>query len=331
MFDRFVDDSFKVNSPEVLYHYTSWSGAEGILRSRQFWATAHDCTNDGAELRSADEIIQQVARDLRARSHGAAAAMLDKFLEGYPTLQISQLRTVYMTCFSVARDDKEQWRKYADDGRGVCLGVRILNERPMEETDRATKIARVEYSEASWRDTVTAEFMRILPVMERAKITRRNIELGLLALHRIAAFAAMTAKQPPWAGEQEYRRVTILHNEATVDPKVRMSGGKVIRYLTADVRANGKKIALAEVIMGPNQNADQSLPRRRHYFPRNWPKNSAASSRTSLRRVNVGSSHRQQQIRKGSIQAVHTVAQRKIRERTDEGDSRQSQVPLDSG
>jgi hypothetical protein len=261
MFDGFVHDSFKVNSPAVLYHYTSWSGAEGILRSRQFWATAHDCTNDQAELRSADESIRQVARDLRTRSHGAAAATLDKLLEGYPTLQISKLRTVYMTCFSVARDDKEQWRKYADDGRGVCLGVRVLNEQPMEETDRATKIARVDYSEASWRDTLTAEFMKILPVMERAEITRRNIELGLLALHRIAAFAAITAKQPPWAGEQEYRRVTILHNEATIDPKVRVSGGKVIRYLTADVRANGKKIALAEVIMGPNQNSDQARER----------------------------------------------------------------------
>jgi hypothetical protein len=187
MFDGFVHDSFKVNSPAVLYHYTSWSGAEGILRSQQFWATAHDCTNDQAELRSADESIRQVARDLRKRSYGAAAATLDKLLEGYPTLQISKLRTVYMTCFSVARDDKEQWRKYADDGRGVCLGVRVLNEQPMEETDRATKIARVDYSEASWRDTLTAEFMKILPVMEIAEITRRNIELGLLALHRIAA------------------------------------------------------------------------------------------------------------------------------------------------
>jgi hypothetical protein len=29
----------------TLYHYTSWAGAEGILTSRQMWATAHDCTN----------------------------------------------------------------------------------------------------------------------------------------------------------------------------------------------------------------------------------------------------------------------------------------------
>jgi hypothetical protein len=141
------------------------------------------------------------------------------------------------------------------------LGIRLLNEPPPAETDRATKIARVDYSEASWRATLSAEFRKILPVLERAQVTRRNIELGLLALHRIAAFAAITAKQAVWSGEQEYRRLTVLHQKAAVEPKVRMSGSKTIRYLSAEVRADRKKIALAEVIIGPNQNADEARER----------------------------------------------------------------------
>ena len=261
MLDGIVNEAFKVEAPEVLYHYTSWSGVEGILKSRQFWATAHDCTNDEAELRSADEIITEVARDLRTDSKGAAAVTLDKFLEGYPKLQITQLRTVYLSCFSISRDDQEQWRKYADDGRGVCLGIRVLDEEPPAETDRATKLARVDYSEASLRSTLSAEFKKSLTLLERAQITRHNIELGLLALHRTAAFAAITAKQAKWAAEQEYRRMTVLHREASVEPKVRMSGGKAIRYLTTEVRAHGRKVALAEVIIGPNQVAEQARER----------------------------------------------------------------------
>src|SRR5712691_10762798 len=122
MFDRVVDDSFKVAMPEVLYHYTGWQGAEGILKSQKFWATAHDCTNDEAELRSVDAIVMEVASDLRKRFTGAATAVLDLLLDGYKRLQVTELRTVYLSCFSVARDDSEQWRKYADSGRGVCLG-----------------------------------------------------------------------------------------------------------------------------------------------------------------------------------------------------------------
>src|SRR6266853_1332987 len=77
MFDRVVDDSFKVAMPDVLYHYTGWQGAEGILKTQHFWETAHDCTNDDAELRSADAIVMEVASDLRKRFTGAAVTVLD--------------------------------------------------------------------------------------------------------------------------------------------------------------------------------------------------------------------------------------------------------------
>jgi hypothetical protein len=47
--NRFASD----REPEVLYHYTTWGGTEGILMSRKVWGTARDCTNDEAELHSA--------------------------------------------------------------------------------------------------------------------------------------------------------------------------------------------------------------------------------------------------------------------------------------
>jgi len=68
MFETVVDNSFKVAVPSVLYHYTGWQGAEGILKSQAFWETAHDCTNDEAELRSADATVMEVASDLRSVS-----------------------------------------------------------------------------------------------------------------------------------------------------------------------------------------------------------------------------------------------------------------------
>ncbi len=263
MFDGVVNDAFKVAAPKILYHYTSWSGAEGILRSQTFWATAHDCTNDEAELKSADAIVMEVARELRRNAKGAASTVLDLFLDGYPRLQITQLRTVYLTCFSVARDDKEQWRKYADDSKGLCLGIRVLDEQPAEETDRATKILAVDYAESSWRAVLKENFHRVCEVMQRAGVlpTRKNFELGLNALYRFAAFAAIMAKQEKWKVEQEYRRVTIVYREADVQPNVRVSGGREVRYLTSVVRANGKRIALAEIVVGPNQNFEEARQR----------------------------------------------------------------------
>ncbi len=187
--------------------------------------------------------------------------MLDLFLEGYPSVGINELKTVYLTCFSAARDDKEQWRKYADNGRGVCFGVRILQEPPPLPTDRRTATLKVIYSESSWRSNVLAGFRQICSVMERASFTRRNGELGLSALYRTAAFAAIGAKQQKWAAEQEFRNVTLIYPEAGVQPSVRTSGDKVVRYLPTVVRADGKKIALAEVVVGPNQDFDHARQR----------------------------------------------------------------------
>jgi hypothetical protein len=90
---------------------------------------------------------------------------------------------------------------------------------------------------------------------------RKNFELALNALYRSAAFAAIMAKHEKWKVEQEYRRVTIVHREADVQPDVRIVDGKIRRHLTSAVRANGRKIALAEIIIGPNQNVGEARQR----------------------------------------------------------------------
>lgn len=261
MFDLVVERSFTPPMPPVLYHYTTWDAAAGILRTQEFWATAHDCTNDEAELKSADTIIMDVAQHLRQTARGAAALVLKLFLEGYPSVGANELKTVYLTCFSATRDDKEQWHKYADDGRGLCLGVRILQEPPPLPKDRRTATLKVEYSESSWRANVLEGFQQTCSLLECAASTQRNGKLGLSALYRIAAFAAIGAKQQKWAGEQEFRNVTLVYPEAHVQPSVRTSGGKTVRYLPTVVRANGKKIALAEVIVGSNQNFEDARQR----------------------------------------------------------------------
>src|SRR5271155_4039568 len=208
MFDNVVGFASEIEVPRVLYHYTGWGGAEGIIASQQFWATAHDCTNDEAELVSADSIIVEVAKGLRANALGAAAKILDLFVADYPNKQIARMITVCLVCFSVARDDKGQWMRYGDNGKGVCLGVRVIDEAPPEGSNG--KLVIVDYSEVSWRKMLREEFGKICSVLSRPDFlaTPRNSRLGVSALNRIAAFASISAKQSQWACEQEVRHAT---------------------------------------------------------------------------------------------------------------------------
>jgi hypothetical protein len=258
MFDRVVQGAFKITPPEVLYHYTTWASAEGILSSQLFWATAHNCTNDEAELVSADSMIIESVKDLRRNAVRAAAQVLDLFLANYAKEQITLVIPVYLACFSALRDDKEQWTRYGDNGYGVCLGIRVLDEQPPASPEFGSALVKVDYSESSWRESVRGNMGKVCAVLERARELPKNVKLALSALYRIAAFASIMAKQPRWEVEQEFRHVTIVHPDAKIEPKERQSGCKTIRYLPVLVRKEGKRIAFAEITIGPNRDVEDS-------------------------------------------------------------------------
>jgi Protein of unknown function (DUF2971) len=264
MFDRPVNDTLKIppsEAPKILYHYTTWKGAEGIISSQRFWATAHDCTNDEAELVAADSIIIEIVRELRRNAVHAAAEVLDLFLRNYAHEQVTLVIPVYLTCFSNLRDDSEQWRRYGDNGRGVCLGLRMLNEQKPQGPDLGDGLVKVDYSKASWRENVREHMGQVCSFLSYRNASPAGQKLALSALYRVAAFTSIMAKQAAWEVEQEFRHVTIVHPGSGVQPRERQSGGKTIRYLPVALRDSGKRIAFAEIITGPNQNAEDARER----------------------------------------------------------------------
>jgi hypothetical protein len=280
-------------SPAVLYHYTTWDGAKGILGSGEFRASAHHCTNDDAEIRTANETIVDVARQLRTRTRGEPRQIVDRFISGYGRGRaLADFLTVYLACFSVARDHPGQWQKYGDSGRGVCLGVRVINEPAPELVGEGTKLIRVDYSEASWRETVDSGFRSILTtlIVRNSRGDEKIRAVALAGLYRIAAFTSIAAKGENWASEQEYRRVTLVHPKSGIRP-IKRSDGK--EYLSLPVRANGKRIALKEILIGPAVNEEHGIVQAKtllnevgyrtqdfeypeHIFPSEWGTNFAA-------------------------------------------------------
>jgi hypothetical protein len=208
---------------------------------------------------SAHSVIIEVAQTLRQRyTSGTTAKVLDTFIENYATSSIDQKSTIYLSCFSVAKDDPSQWREYGDRGNGICLGIRVLEERPPKNPNTVATLIKVEYSEAALRRWLFETFEQMCAVLYRSRVTPNNCEAGLSAFYRIAAFASIRAKREEWRSEQEVRHVTLPRRETGVEPCERVSAaGKAIRYLPVSPRSAGKLIALAEIIVGPNQDMDR--------------------------------------------------------------------------
>jgi len=270
--DQIVHESFSAELPDVLYHYTTWAGAEGIVSSKEFWFTAHDCTNDEAELDSADEIVLETAKDLRTTVDGQAGTLLDRLLTNYPQAKVTKVTPVFLACFSEAKNSHSQWQMYAEQGRGLCLGLRVLRHEAMPENS-GVRIAllRVDYSEASWRERVGTGLREVCEALSQFKA--KNIaecppasELALSAMYRIAAFAAITAKKPQWAREKEWRQVAVVRKGFSVQPYERKSSGRTVRYLKLRVRGSDKLLALDEIIIGPHQDAELAGSRLQHFL-----------------------------------------------------------------
>jgi Protein of unknown function (DUF2971) len=254
-FEQTVLKANQVSSHPFLYHYTSLAGAKGILESQIFRSSAHDCTNDDAELNSANAIVIEVAKACRQSAKGTAAKVLDILLNNYPDSMFTNLRTVYLSCFSIARDDESQWKNYGDNGVGICLGIRVLKEKPIKSAEVVSSQFQVEYSEAALRHWIDETFKNICSALAGYPPLNNNLEEGLSALYRIAAFASIRTKAEKWRSEQEMRYVTFSRHRKSVTPKERVSAtGKIIRYLEVPLRADGKLIALDEIIIGANQN-----------------------------------------------------------------------------
>jgi hypothetical protein len=256
MFDGPVRSDTSDEVPRVLHHYTTWDGAAGILSSQQFWATDHRCTNDVAELVSADSVIIEIAKELRCSAFGTAAKALDFFISEYERLHISESLTVCLVCFSLARDHDEQWRRYGENGHGICLSLRVLDEPPPQH--QASRTLRVDYSEPSWREAVRTDFRKVCDVLSRSDSIARNIRLGVSALNRRAAVQCMLAKKPGWAVEQEVRHVTLVPPGSASQLRQRETSSGTKRYLPVRVRTEGKQIALAEILIGPNRDAEKT-------------------------------------------------------------------------
>ena len=247
------------SGPQDLYHYTKSSAARGILSEQKFHSTAHDCTNDKAELKTAHATVIEIAKAFRQENKkGLTARVLDEFLSTYPESMISEMRTAYLSCFSISRDNERMWNEeYGDHGRGICLGLRVVDEPGPVTPDAVSQVFEVIYSESSLRPWLAEIFGKFCETLSGCPPFPGNCEEGVAAFTRIAAFASIKAKHEDWKYEQEFRHVTLSRYKDSLKSKEQVStSGR--RWLPVSLRADNKLIALDEIIIGANQDTEKA-------------------------------------------------------------------------
>ena len=117
--------------PDTLYHYCSLDTFLNILKNRTLWLSDVGKSNDSQELKWLKaqcriRIIKAQTEYLKLHSDDS-----DNLYDFDSMERINQIAEIvsridlyksWAICFSEARDSLSQWRGYANDGAGVCIG-----------------------------------------------------------------------------------------------------------------------------------------------------------------------------------------------------------------
>ncbi len=135
------------NPNDSLFHYTSYEGLSGILKTRQFWLTDHKHLNDPSEIQHGKKIILKFIREHLQNN----PEVLKHFL--YRILDI--IDNAYV-CFTISFCEKGDylpaWRYYGGDGAGFSIGFKkeyFFPKTPssLQEEENVLLFFKVEYEE----------------------------------------------------------------------------------------------------------------------------------------------------------------------------------------
>ena len=249
----------------VLYHYTDYLAFHGILKDRELRVNNVRNMNDAAEMQLfMNGIFRAVERELEAEQ---ADEKLGKLRELANELNKKYFDyAAYAACFSTYRDDASQWERYANRGKGVCLGI---DRNVLEKmTGGAITLQKVYYQD----DVDTHPLVKKLYdlTMSEEIITEDNpaLKAALADCWRNSA----SFKHPSFSSEHEVRLVVMPFGAADFDvkPRYHVTKDRIKKYYPLDLDAMCEKTGVSledlitEIIVGPE--STQSLPIIRDYL-----------------------------------------------------------------
>ena len=248
--------------PNILYHYTSLAGLQGMVATGLVWLTDLAYLNDALEMQVAIDRIEECTK---AASMGLSE--LGKELLRRASVSVSPTASdtgYYVACFCTDGDLLSQWRAYGAGGEGCSMGfnAKVMGVGSMVESGRFS-VRRVIYEPDLQRSLVKRVIDETLKSLARIANNRSVAELDAnTTLPAYSAFLSehlreflFTFKHETFAEENEWRLVYEFSRDENIkDLKFRGAKGFMVPYMELPLnpsKEGAPPLPLVEVVHGP--------------------------------------------------------------------------------
>jgi hypothetical protein len=247
----------------ILYHYCSTRSFLSIVQNKKIWLSSLTLSNDSSEGRIVGKLICELAER-----------------DGIPQVKIDRLKSQFDFynrvfdglgfCLSTIPDQLSQWRGYADDGAGLCIGFDgdVIREFLTATTELPTKLHQVVYQESEQLREIEPAYHEIKSLIDdgalddypRATLLGHMTDEQIaekttvikqqhmrLLLKLMALFPAFYSIKSAFQEENEWRIIRPQFVGQEMGAKFRPGKDRVIPYVEIDFPAN----AVNEIILGP--------------------------------------------------------------------------------
>lgn len=254
----------------TLYHYCSTDSFCSIIKTKSIWLSSLKSSNDSQEGRIVSDVLIQMAKE-----NGIGGYFLEQF-----QLYVKLMEQIYDGlgfCLSADGDLLSQWRGYADDATGVCIGFSTEYLERLGACEHGIPpnftLEKIEYRAEDHRQLLEPTYRELHNLMiagglgkppmhgalnalkssEEIKTEQELIPKATKALisklHELRP-TLFLLKSDAFQEEKEHRLVTTMSTNLSLDCEYRASGKRIVPYRSVQL-APLDIDPIVEIILGP--------------------------------------------------------------------------------
>ena len=246
----------------VVHQYTRLGTAIEMFRPSEnsftceVWATSLHYMNDTEEFEHARNNFIDMAASLSVETDSTGRRWAYEAVRRWAAGVDG--RSVFCACYSAKGDDLNQWRGYADAGRGVCLSFDL---KPMQEAFPQYS-GWVVYKQEEKRELLCTLVEDLVLALHETNDGKRYDGDEYNPLRELLPLVFSFIKHPKFEEEAEFR-IAYLRNRdvGPIESHFRVSGTRIQPYVKLKVLKNGQPtpLPLRQIMLSPGACGDHNL------------------------------------------------------------------------